>query len=1207
MKNQKIVIKSKTLVIGSKNLFILYIMEEPLDIKMQYENEQQKEFIEKMKGQIPVRGKTIKIKRKKREPSIDEIKEQTTITTNIPDEKPVLSGRLNEKFIEILDELSKFMVKRGEPFRARAYQKAQESIINYPNEINETNYQTLISLPGVGETIVNKFKEYIQTGTLRILERERNDPKNIFSDIYGIGPKKAEELVKKGITSVEQLREKQDELNNVQQIGLKYYEDVIKRIPRNEIDAYKIEFDKIFNQVKESDSKFEIVGSYRRGAKTSGDIDVIITSENKDVFKNFIDKLLEEKIIAELLSRGNTKSLVIGKIPSSNSFRRVDFMYTSKQEYPFAILYFTGSKIFNTVMRGRALTMGYSLNEHGFYTMDGKKKGAKLDRTFENEQAIFQFLKMEYKEPEQRIDGRSVVPLIGSPKLEIAETKPPPPSIQKLDNPSEKKNEKFQIEQPKIAEIKITKAENKAEIKQQLKDAKQKEKTEIKLMKQKEKEEEKTRKKREKDDEKTRKNREKEEEKLRKKQEKDDEKTRKIREKENKNENKIKKNNVTRKNMAPKKKLKVIESCPICKTNPLSMDNKDPTMHAIEHFKNGGISVLDNLSENTLTNMLVKTNEVYRNLGPNEQPLISDNQYDILEDYIKEKYPKNTKVGKIGAPVEKNKITLPYEMASMDKIKPDTKALPLWKAKYNGHYVLSCKLDGVSGLYTTENNTSGLYTRGDGKIGQDVSHFLSYMKFPKEQDIVVRGEFIMKKHTFQTKYADKFANARNLIAGTVNRVSVNDTVYDMDFVAYEMIKPSLKPSEQMKKLQELGFTVVRNETHENIDNDMLSKLLVDWRTNYEYEIDGVIVTDDKIYPRKSGNPDHSFAFKMALSEQMAEAKVVDIEWNASKDGYLKPTVHIEPVKLGGVTIKKATGFNGAFIESNKIGVGAIIEIIRSGDVIPYIRNVIIPAEQPLMPNVNYVWNDTHVDVLLENKDDDENVRNKNIVGFFKGIEVDGLGEKNVVKMVDAGYNSVSKILSMTKEQILSIDGFKETMAEKLYSGIRTQVNKSSLAKLMSVSNMFGRGFSDKKIELILNEYPDILTSNENQETKVNKLKDVKGMALKTAQAFVQEIPQFIGFLQECNLESKLQVVTQKTVHDDSHPLYQKAIVMSGTRDKEIEQKLKEVGASLGSSVTSKTFAVITPDPESDTGKVANAKKLNIPLYTPEDFKTKFKI
>jgi NAD-dependent DNA ligase len=430
----------------------------------------------------------------------------------------------------------------------------------------------------------------------------------------------------------------------------------------------------------------------------------------------------------------------------------------------------------------------------------------------------------------------------------------------------------------------------------------------------------------------------------------------------------------------------------------------------------------------------------------------------------------------------------------------------------------------------------------------------------------------------------------------------------MDFVAYEMIKPELKPSEQMAKLQEIGFNVVRNETHDNINNDELSKLLVDWRDNYDYEIDGVIVTDDKIYPRKSGNPDHSFAFKMALSDQMAETKVLDIEWNASKDGYLKPIVHIEPVKLSGVTIKKATGFNGAFIESNKIGVGAIIQIIRSGDVIPYIRNVITPAEQPLMPNVDYIWNDSHVDIMLENKNDDENVRNKNIVGFFKGIEVDGLGEKNVVKMVEAGYDSVPKILSMTKEQILSIDGFKEKMAEKLHSGIAEKTKNASLAKLMSVSNMFGRGFSDKKIELILSEYPNILTSSEDEETKVKKLKDIKGMALKTAQAFVKEIPQFIGFLQQCKLESKLKVnKTQNIVIDESHPLFKKSIVMSGTRDKELEKKLKEVGASLSSSVTSKTFCVITPDPHSDTGKVANAKKLNIPLYTPEKFKEKYRL
>ena len=1200
-------------------------MEEPLDIKLQQEKDHRKEILEKIRGPTPARGKTIKIKKKKRDPSVDELKEQTTISESIPDDKPVINGRLNEKLIDLLDELAKFMVKRGEPFRARAYQKAQESIITHPNEINPGNYQQLISLPGVGETIVKKIKEYIQTGTLRLLERERADPKNIFSDIYGIGPKKAADLVNKGITSIEQLREKQtDMLNNVQKIGLTHYEDILKRIPRKEVEEYKTRLEELFNQIKETDSQFEIVGSFRRGAKTSGDIDIIVTSENKEVFKKFIDKLLEEKIIIEVLSRGNTKSLVVAKLPLSDTVRRVDFMCTSKEEYPFAILYFTGSKIFNTVMRGRALTMGYSLNEHGLYKMDGKKKGGKLDKIFENEEAIFDFLKMEYKEPNQRIDGRSVVSSNPSLKNEFIEPLVVQETIQPIQSDNndifEPEIKEHEIKEPEIKEtkmkIKEVKQKEKEETKMKIKEVKQKEKEDIKLMKLKEKNDKNTRKNREKEqkkraneEEKTRKKRKKEEEKEEKKKAKEEEKTRKKREKENKIENKLKKKNVTKKNMPLKKKLKIKDTiCPICKTNPLNVHNNDPTLHAIEHFKTGGISVLDNLSEKTLNTMLIKTNEVYRNLGPNEQPLVSDNQYDILEDYIKEKYPKSNIIGKIGAPVEKNKIKLPYEMASMDKIKPDTKALPSWKSKYNGPYVLSCKLDGVSGLYTTENDSFGLYTRGDGKVGQDVSHFVTYMKLPKDKDIVVRGEFIMAKKTFETKYSSKFANARNLIAGTVNRVSINDTVNDMDFVAYEMIKPVLKPSEQMAKLQELGFNVVRNETHENINNDELSKILVDWRDNYDYEIDGVIVTNDEIYSRKSGNPDHSFAFKMALSDQMAETKVLDIEWNASKDGYLKPIVHIEPIKLSGVTIKKATGFNGAFIESNKIGVGAIIQIIRSGDVIPYIRNIITPAEQPLMPTVDYIWNDTHVDIMLENKNDDENVRNKNIIGFFKGIDIDGLGEKNVVKMVDAGYDSVPKILAMTKEQILSIDGFKEKMAEKLHFGILNKTENASLSKLMSVSNMFGRGFSDKKIELILNEYPNILSSTEDEETKVKKLKDIKGMALKTAQAFVKEIPQFIGFLHECKLESKLVIKkTQNVIVDESHPLYKKSVVMSGTRDKELDEKLKEVGASLSTSVTSKTFCVITPDPESDTGKVANAKKLNIPLYTPEAFKEKYRL
>jgi len=203
-------------------------------------------------------------------------------------------------------------------------------------------------------------------------------------------------------------------------------------------------------------------------------------------------------------------------------------------------------------------------------------------------------------------------------------------------------------------------------------------------------------------------------------------------------------------------------------------------------------------------------------------------------------------------------------------------------------------------------------------VGQDVSHFIPYLNLPEDKDIVVRGEFIMTKKKFQDKYANKFANSRNLIAGVVNRNNINETIKDMDFVAYEVIKPDIKPSEQMNMLEELGFKTVQNRTEENITNDMLSETLMDWRTNYDYEIDGVIVTDDKVHVRKSGNPKHSFAFKMVISDQVAEAKVVDVLYSISKSGYLKPRVRIEPIKLGGVTIEYATGFNGKFIKDNKI-------------------------------------------------------------------------------------------------------------------------------------------------------------------------------------------------------------------------------------------------------------------------------------------------
>jgi DNA polymerase/3'-5' exonuclease PolX len=237
-------------------------------------------------------------------------------------------------------------------------------------------------------------------------------------------------------------------LNDIQKVGLKYYEDILERIPRSEIDEFGGVFRSVFQEVvkgkpESEKNAFEIVGSYRRGALQSGDIDVIITGKTGTNFKEFIDKLKETGIILEILSRGLTKCLVIGKLlsPSGKKARRIDFLFTTPEEYPFSVLYFTGSKIFNTVMRGHALTMGYSLNEHGLHKMNKTEKkavkGEKVSHVFLDERSIFDFLNMEYKSPEQRIDGRSVVikgkEKNGSPVLENTTIslllKQPEPSI----------------------------------------------------------------------------------------------------------------------------------------------------------------------------------------------------------------------------------------------------------------------------------------------------------------------------------------------------------------------------------------------------------------------------------------------------------------------------------------------------------------------------------------------------------------------------------------------------------------------------------------------------------------------------------------------------------------------------------------------------------------------------------------------------------
>ena len=1014
------------------------------------------------------------LKKKKKLKIIDEKSISTTsaMSTSLP--KPPY----NEAFISLLTQLEKLMMRKGEPMRARAYQKAQQSLMLYDKPI--TDVKQIADLKGIGKTIIAKFHEYIDTGKLSAIEKEKNNPLFLFTNIYGVGPKKAEELIKKGITTIAQLREHTDELNDKQRLGLQYYEDIDSRIPRDEIVDFEKHLTKVFDGLKFPNAKMEIVGSYRRGAKDSGDIDIIMTDKehNPVLLGKFVDQLVADGIVLHKLADGKTKVLAIAKLPGKKLARRLDFLYTPPGEYAFAVLYFTGSKIFNTVMRQRALNMGYTLNEHGIYRLISGKKGPKVEESFPTEESIFNFLGMKYKSPEERKDARAVEDATGKQSVAPVEASP------------------------------------------------------------------------------------------------------------------------SKKATTPKR---------------VTLKKKQPTsLQMIEQFTKKGTSYLETLNEEQIGNMLTKANDLYYN-NP-DKVVLTDEQFDIIKEYFAEKYPSNPLLKVVGAPVigKKDKVVLPFPMPSMDKIKPSTNALEKWLGKYSmpKSYVLSAKLDGTSGLYTTIGGVGKLYTRGDGLIGKDITYLIPYLRLPdakENPDLVLRGEFVISKENFDKYFKGKGSkNARNTVAGLTNKlVGSNDHKY-VDFVGYEVMKPELTPQKQMELMDKsLKMSTVRYEVTTSLSNDKLSKLLVDWRTGYKYEIDGIIVSHNKIYgDRQNKNPEHAFAFKMVLSDQVAEAKVVNVIWTPSKDGYLKPRVQIEPIELGGVTITYATGKNASFIEKHKIGVGSIIELIRSGDVIPDIKKVVVAAKEPLMPDVPYKWNETHVDIMLLDKSNDITVREKNILGFFKTLEVDGVGAGVVKKLMNAGYDSVPAILRMREEDFLKLDGFKSKLAEKVYKNIKKGVDDASLPLLMKASNIFGRGYGERKITPALEKFPTILLDKESDARKINKLETVDGWSTKSASEFVKHIGAFIAFLKECGLESRLDFSSaskKQVVKDESHPLFGKKIVVTGFRPKELIALIESKGGEMGTSVSKKTFAVIVKDIDEDTGKAEQARQLGVSLMTPEAF------
>ena len=615
------------------------------------------------------------------------------------------------------------------------------------------------------------------------------------------------------------------------------------------------------------------------------------------------------------------------------------------------------------------------------------------------------------------------------------------------------------------------------------------------------------------------------------------------------------------------------------------------------------------LSREKFENLISELSDRYYNSGEN---VIPDNEYDKIVELYEKKYGK---YGVIGSTPRGEKIRLPMYMGSLDKIKTREEILR-WTKKYKGDYIITNKIDGVSALY----DGSRLYTRGDGTRGSDISFMIDILGI-KGNNCLIRGEIYMKRSVFLKKYSDRFSNCRNIVTGLLNPLTKNrevEDLRDLSFIAYEFrtIEEKFLPLKQFKILTEMKYETPSPLEVEELSEELLKNEYIRRREDEDYDMDGLVIYHQSIEESVDGeNPKNTIAFKVKGEE--VQTMVEYVEWNASKHGVLKPRIKIESVVLGGVTINWASGFNGKFIYDNKIGVGSIVTITRSGDVIPYITSVVKGSEVPDMPTESYKWNETEVDILC---DDNENkdIKLRRIVEFFKTINAKFLGESTIKKLYESGFDSLSKIISLNKEELLNIEGIKEKSADRILSTIKNSIRDAPLYKIYSASGVLGMGFGEKKLEKILETYPDIIEYTDTDMVE-SLLKKIGGFQ-KTARQFSQNLQRLRDFMDEhiqinSIRKGRIEIVFESdteeslldTVDKKYNQLKGKSIVFTGTRDSILEKKLKDIGCLIKTSVSKKTDILVTSTRYSGSSKEISADRLGVPVFELQKFREEYEL
>jgi len=606
-----------------------------------------------------------------------------------------------------------------------------------------------------------------------------------------------------------------------------------------------------------------------------------------------------------------------------------------------------------------------------------------------------------------------------------------------------------------------------------------------------------------------------------------------------------------------------------------------------------------------LEEKIIKANEAYR-LG---KSIISDKEYDILIDELSEIDPDNKLLTKIGYQIidESRKRKLPIPMFSMNKVKTLDEINDWVRLKginTSQTVVITPKYDGLS-LCVNE-LTGESWTRGNGEFGQKsdehyklIGNHLENLPepWPKSGGFKYTfGEVMMPKKVFIDKYSSEFANPRNLVAGLLNSKEVTNALKDTLYIKYGGVLESEFKNIYTTKSQILTSLNDGQETKvpfkvypiKDLTHDLLVELFKLWSN--DFEIDGLIIEVDYLQTQEilgretsSGNPSFARAYKSTEFEQVGETEIIDIDWQISKNGFLKPVARLNPIRLDGVTISNVTCNNARFVKDMGLGSGAVVKIVRSGMVIPKIIDVITTVDfvMPDVPNID--WNENGVELVTLNETDEQKF--KQLVSFFEILETDNFGEGVIKQLWDVGYKSVKDILDLNPRDLEKIDRFGARKSVIVYNSIQKAIKGVSLSKLQHATGIF-KGLGSKKLALL-----------EHFTTKptINQVLEIEGFAEISAQSYIDGYDKFNDFIKDLpiTIEEKKEAV--KVSNDLDGMIF----VFTGVRRADLEAVIESRGGKIGSGVSKTTTHLIMKVVGSGSSKEKKAMELGVKIMTVE--------